>query len=232
MFSSLRKEDIDKISIQMAQKKVTKTSLTNTLGKDLFNSLFDNNIIIKKSNKFMFSEEAKKTFIDQFGPLPETVEPPTTKKSSKKTTKKESTPKPKKLTAKEKDELLLTLIEKVKELDTRMSNLEKKLGGKESSQGNIETTISTEEFTNHLRKSYDLINIQGRHGGMIPIPKLWKEMNKHGVSWDEFKSELFNLEKKGVIDLQSAGDPSIFTENDKTIQDPIRGYINYVVWRK
>ena len=143
----------------------------------------------------------------------------------------------KKLTAKEKDELLLTLIEKVKELDSRMSILEKTVGGKDSSQinigtANLSTTISSYEFTNLLRKSYDLINFQEKRGGLIPIPKLWDEMNKKGVSRSQFENELYSLEIKGVIDLQTAGDSSLIKDSDKSLKHHTRGLINYVVWRK
>lgn len=108
-------------------------------------------------------------------------------------------------------------------------------------------TISSDKFENKLKKEYELINKEGRRGGTVNIPDLYREMSSD-VSKSQFRKELLKLERERVIDLQTASDTkflknkegSFFVDSKGRPQDfdssylgkTKRGFVHYVVWRR
>ena len=88
------------------------------------------------------------------------------------------------------------------------------------------------QFEHDLKREYDLIDRNKRAGGMIRIPDLWREMKGQGYTRSEFEQELFRLENKRIIDIQTAH-PSMVPEHDRKLGIPHhrRGHLNYVLFR-
>ncbi len=89
--------------------------------------------------------------------------------------------------------------------------------------------LTLDEFTENLKKKYDEINKIERRGGRVTIPSLRKALP--GISRETFDSYLFELEKRQIIDLQTASDPNIVPSPELGIKHPIRGLIYYLIWR-
>ncbi|OLS19275.1 MAG: hypothetical protein HeimC3_46410 [Candidatus Heimdallarchaeota archaeon LC_3] len=148
--------------------------------------------------------------------------------------------KPTSLTMMEIESHMLNVFDsKFEALTNMVSNLELRLKKIEViSKSNLQSSKVSEKHLNSrdfliiLKEKYNKINISERKGGMVPIPKLWHEMDLENISRSQFESELFDLEKERIIELQTASDPKIVRDRDKSIYHPSRGLINYVIWRK
>ena len=92
--------------------------------------------------------------------------------------------------------------------------------------------FSEKKFHDRLRYHYNIINTEERRGGMVPIPKLWDKLQIEGFSRNNFVSGLFELERKRIIELQTASDPKVVRGAEKAIKHSSRGLINYVIWRR
>lgn len=86
------------------------------------------------------------------------------------------------------------------------------------------------DFEYDLYRAMRELDLQGRRGGLIPLPMLRREMSNY--SRDDFDRELFKLERVRRIDLQTASDPKLLKEPDLAIIHPSRGYINYALIRR
>jgi hypothetical protein len=86
-------------------------------------------------------------------------------------------------------------------------------------------------FKQDFQQEYDLMYAE-RKGSMVRIPDLWQKMKNKGYSRKEFEKELFAMEKKREIELQTASDPRLVKDKKDAIDHPSRGLITYVVWRK
>lgn len=116
-------------------------------------------------------------------------------------------------------------------IENRIFELEKYITSKQRGTTG-KKVFSDEEFLQRLRYHYDVINTQERRGGMVPIPKLWDNLQLEGCTRDSFTSGLFRLERQRIIELQTASDPKVVREAEKAINHPSRGLINYVIWRR
>ena len=70
-----------------------------------------------------------------------------------------------------------------------------------------------------------------RHAGLIPIPEVRNVFLERGWSRSEFDTRLLEAERDFIVDLKSANDPARLAEPDLAIQQPGRGYLQYVVTR-
>lgn len=116
-------------------------------------------------------------------------------------------------------------------LEKRIEVLESHLLGKTQSETK-KAEFNLEDFPTRLKFHYGKINSEERRGGMVPIPKLWDSLKVEGFSRESFVNGLFELERKRIIELQTASDPKVVREAEKAIDHPSRGLINYVIWRR
>jgi len=118
----------------------------------------------------------------------------------------------------------------VKREQEEQTRLKKKLVVYERHQKKLGTTSKT-NFKHDFQQEYDSMHTE-RRGSMVRIPDLWKKMEKKGYSRKEFEKELFAMEKKREIELQTASDPKLVKDKKDAIDHPSRGLITYVVWRR
>ena len=115
--------------------------------------------------------------------------------------------------------------EEVKQEQEEQIRLKKKLIVYERHQKKLGTT-----FQSDLKQEYDSMHTE-RRGSMVRIPDVWQKMEKKGYTRKEFEKELFTMEKKREIELQTASDPKLVKDKKDAIDHPSRGLITYVVWR-
>jgi hypothetical protein len=70
-----------------------------------------------------------------------------------------------------------------------------------------------------------------RHSGMVPIPEVLNVFMERGWSRRAFDERLLRAERDFVVDLKVANDPSRLDDPGLAIQQPGRGYLQYVVAR-
>ncbi len=120
-----------------------------------------------------------------------------------------------------------------------IENLDKKLDlilNRLNSTNNIIPTSQPKEvvpldsFIKTLKENWIDLDRQYRWGGRVEIPMLRRRF-RH-MPDPEFDEKLLDLEKRRIIDLQIASDPTVVQFPDKGIQHPSRGLIYYIIWRK
>jgi hypothetical protein len=86
-------------------------------------------------------------------------------------------------------------------------------------------------FDAHLLAIVADLDRSARHAGLVPIPAIRRVFLERGWTRDEFDKRLLEAERDFVVDLKSANDPSRLEEPELAIQQPGRGYLQYVVTR-
>ena len=125
---------------------------------------------------------------------------------------------------------LETLIEKHPQTKTFVFK-----SSKSSSRSRSPHQTLLELFMRLLKEDYDNYTKIHRRN-RYPIPKARKIFDYLRTIFgylpeEEFENLLFELEKKQIIDLQTASDPTIVPEGELGIKHPIRGTIYYIIWR-
>ncbi len=229
-FSNDQKAKIAKVINKPPQ---TESSLKNSISVEALKLLIELNLVSEipptgreRVSRFEFTNETKGLFSQI--KIPSRI----TRKTKPKKAPRREKPKTSTLDMKILEPLILQLI------SPRFDVLEKRIIDLENliKSNNVEISSTTrsiiptmDEFTLHLKKQWQELDRIYRWGGRVEIPLL-RERTRN-ISRDTFDNYLLELEKKGVIDLQVASDPSVIIRSKDGIKHPIRGLIYYLIFR-
>jgi hypothetical protein len=107
-------------------------------------------------------------------------------------------------------------------------------GGDHSAQAqrtNGAHTADVEAFESELLALVADLDRRGRHSGMVPIPELRTEFLDRGWTREVFDDRLLQAERDFIVDLKVANDPARLANPQLAIEQPGRGYLQYVVVR-
>lgn len=225
MFANISDADKEHISAQIKKAPASATTMTKNLGKDLFQTLVNEKAIIAKGSKYFFSEEAKKEFYEKF-------ESKYLDKAPSKVAPKDSsiTSNELKLDMKVLDTVntqIERLTKKIDLLEARMKKLEQL----NIIQPKTTNSISSRSFNELLHKNYDLIDYNTNKNGLVSIATLWDKLQKHGVTRSQFETELFTLEKDGVIELKTVKGNKNALDESKALHTSNGGIIDFIKWK-
>lgn len=86
-------------------------------------------------------------------------------------------------------------------------------------------------FDDELTAIVAEIDRSARHAGMVPIPDVRNAFIERGWSRRAFDERLLQAERDFIVDLKAANDPSRLVDPTLAIEEPGRGYLQYVVTR-
>lgn len=221
--TSFNDNELRKIASAIKKKDLTENAAQKALTKALFSKLTQNGYLVitpppkgKKAARASFAEDFERAFKQVDIPTP-------TRRSSNKS-----------LSLVEVEKHILSLFNpRFEKIEAQLSELSASLsGGTPMTQKAPQSSQPPANFQSLLKDSYDRINDQDRRGGMVPLPPIWDELSKASISWDAFVKGLRDLERKRTIELQIASDRRNVKDADKAIDDPVRGLLYYLVWRR
>ena len=127
--------------------------------------------------------------------------------------------------------LSLALHEELVRLELLCATIRRRLS--EAGLGPVDGTPvpSAERFEAVLQRALRELDARGRHGGLVPLPELRRELAHLGLSRIQLDRELLSRQEERTLDLKVANDPRLVDEPDLGIPSPGRGLLYFVVVR-
>jgi len=88
-----------------------------------------------------------------------------------------------------------------------------------------------QEIDAALDSALNELDARGRHGGLVPIPDLRRELSPLGLTREAFDAALLERQRARTLDLKVANDPSLVDDPDGGIPQEGRGLLYYAVRR-
>lgn len=97
----------------------------------------------------------------------------------------------------------------------------------------VDGEVAVEEagFDDEIAAVVAELDRSARHAGLVPIPEVRSVFLGRGWSRRAFDERLLQAERDFVVDLKTANDPSRLVDPGLAIEQPGRGYLQYVVAR-